>query len=211
MAVHASEMKANLLARMETEKEAKKSDDIPMEDASEFLTLSKPGSSENQPTPSTAQTVSKSRNSRLIHSHSVLESLDPKWEDFERLEDLIRGNCGDFAFEAFANWIKAYQGETDQMNASLGDWDKAKQEDAADKQPEKKRAERQFPHLYKADGTPKKPWLIKHEKQQAEEAKKEAERLADLGHTIRWSTDFARYLINKAAVKLIEEKDFDKE
>ena len=47
------------------------------------------------------------------------------------------------------------------------------------------------------NGGPKKAWMVNQELKLAELANKEAERLADLQNSIRWSADFARYMVKK--------------
>ena len=145
---------------------------------------------------------------------SVLESIDPKFKDYEQLEKLTRANCGDHAFDAYVDWMATLQAGNDTLEHHLGSWREVKQRDRLERQKglsgtintcgwgdlrELDRLDKTHNKVLAMlnNGGPKKAWMVNYERKLAEMAKKEAERLADLQNSICWSADFARYMVKK--------------
>ncbi|KAJ2898427.1 hypothetical protein MKZ38_003934 [Zalerion maritima] len=197
LADYAREKKEAIVRKMESTDQGTKDNDDERWGAT--APAVKPAGGSDATLPSTALQQNDATGPPAI-PRSVLAALDPKFEDFERLEKLVRAKCGDHAFDAFSDWIVSMQDSTDMVNESLGNWREVKERDTAEKQQQKAAA---APQTTK----PKKAWLIKHEREEAVRLKKEAGKQADLQNSIRWSADLAHYLKNKrlAAAKLASE------
>ena len=82
---------------------------------------------------SLAQPSSVVNDASTLPEH-LLESIDPKFKDYEQLERLTRANCGDHAFDAYVDWMAALQAGNDVLERHLGNWREVKQRDRLERQ-----------------------------------------------------------------------------